>query len=328
MDLTRFGLQRRPFPPTPDTASYYPASSHEEVLSCLTQAFQNEEGMALLVGDVGTGKTLLCHCLLERLCPDAATVFLTNMHISSRKDLLQAILYDLSLPYEKTSEQELRLRLTDFIIDTFSTVTRTLLVLDEAQSLSVEALEELRLLGNLEASQRKAVQVLIVSHPSILDHLAKPQLDSFCQRLAVRETILPLGLEEAIDYLHHQVRVAGGQPQEVFTEESLEMIARATAGIPRLLNQVGFQALLVAEACDAKKIDAEVALEAIAEIGLDLKGELEPDEDQSHDPVAGHGDTQFTVAVPPQKERQSDQESTDELVTYRLFETAPKRGAS
>ncbi|MGF1578307.1 MAG: ExeA family protein [Gemmataceae bacterium] len=327
MDLTRFGLHRRPFPPTPDTASYYPASSHEEVLSRLTQAFGNEEGLALLVGGVGTGKTLLCHCLLERLCPNAATVFLTNMHISTRKDLLQAILYDLSLPYEKTSEQELRLRLTDFVIDTFAGGTRTLLVLDEAQSLSAEALEELRLLGNLEASQKKAVQILIVSLPSILDQMSKPQLDSFDQRLSVRETIQPLGLEEAIDYLHHQIRVAGGQPQEVFTEESLEMIARATAGIPRLLNQVGFQALLVAENCEAGKVDAEIALEAIAEIGLDLKGELLTDEIPNQDPIAGHGDTLFTVAMPPQEHEVPGQELNEELVTYRLFETPPKRGA-
>src|SRR5262249_21419088 len=106
-----FGFRERPFRATPDTACYYPATSPEQALARLLQALRDDEGMVLLTGEPGTGKTLLCHCLLERLGPEVTSAFLTNSHVSDAAGLLQAILYDLSLPYEKRTEQELRLAL-------------------------------------------------------------------------------------------------------------------------------------------------------------------------------------------------------------------------
>src|SRR4051794_16696361 len=112
MYLTHFGLVRRPFPSTPDTASYYPATAHEQALARLREALDDGEAMMLLTGVAGTGTPLLCHGLLERKTESGATAFLTNSHIGTRRDLLQAVLYDLALPYETGTEQELRLRLT------------------------------------------------------------------------------------------------------------------------------------------------------------------------------------------------------------------------
>ena len=136
----------------------------------LLQAVQDDEGIALVTGAPGTGKTLVLHCLLERLGDGAVSALLTNSHFPGRIGLLQAVLYDLSLPYEG-GEQELRLRLTDALLQTYKRGERTVLLVDEAQHLSVDLLEELRLLGNLEAGQGKALQVVLAGQPALLETL-------------------------------------------------------------------------------------------------------------------------------------------------------------
>ncbi len=268
MHQTRFGLQRRPFPATPDSACYYPATGHEQALAMLLRAIRADEGLALVVGAPGTGKTLLCQCLLERLGDNVTSAFLANSHCPDRLALLQAILYDLSLPHEAASEQLLRLRLTDFLLTNCSKGQRGVLIVDEAQHLSADLLEELRLLGNLEAGAGKAFQVILAAQPVFTQTLARPELTSFQQRLAVRATLEPLGVDEAVDYLLHHVRLAGGRPERLFCDGALEILARGGGGVPRLLNQAANQALLLAEQADMEGVDEEAALEALALLGI------------------------------------------------------------
>jgi general secretion pathway protein A len=279
MPPMRFVFERPPFPTTPDSASYYPATGHERALERLLQGLRHGEGLALLTGEPGTGKTLLCHCLLERLRPDTTTAFLVNSHLASRADLFQAILYDLSQPYEGQGEQDLRLRLTEFLLKNFAAGRRTVIVVDEAQHLTIDLLEELRLLGNLEAGLGKAVQIVLSAQPSLLHTLRRQELAAFSQRLVVRVRLMPLGLEEAADYLLHHLRAVGAQPEAVFTEEAIEVLARGTQGIPRLLNQAATQALFLAQSAEAEQVDAEAALEALTALGLEteeLPGEVQP----------------------------------------------------
>jgi general secretion pathway protein A len=263
-----FGLSRRPFPATPDRAFYYPATSHESALANLTRAVAEDEGFALLTGLPGTGKTLLCHCLLDRLGGHVISALLTNSHFSDRLGLLQAILYDFALAYEG-SEQALRLRLTDFLLTNCAAGKRALLIVDEAQHLSADLIEELRLLGNLEAGRGKAFQVILVGQDGARETLARPELASCNQRLAVRARIEPLGIEEGIDYLIHHVRLAGGKAEAVFDEPALEILARGAGGVPRVLNQAAHQALSLAHQAEMNRVDAEAALEALAVLGLE-----------------------------------------------------------
>src|SRR5262245_9412617 len=132
---THFGLRSRPFRAGPDSSSYYPATIHERALARLLQGIHDEEGLCLLTGGPGLGKTLLGHCLVERLGPDIRNAFLTNSHFPDRAGLLQAILFDLSLPYEQKTEQALRLALTDFLLTRYSEGVRTVIVVDEAHHL-------------------------------------------------------------------------------------------------------------------------------------------------------------------------------------------------
>jgi general secretion pathway protein A len=265
---THFGLRQRPFPATPDPARYYPATSHEHAIARLLGGLADGEGVLALTGTPGTGKTLLCHCLLERLDGGTNIVFLTNSHAASRAGLLQAILYDLSLPYEGRGEQELRLALTDHLLRSYQAGHGTILILDEAQHLTPDLLEELRLLGNLEARSGKALQVVLVGQPSLLETLRRPELIALRQRLVVRAEVESLALQEAADYLLHHLRVAGGRPERLFADEALELLSRQTRGVPRLLNQAAHQALNLAAESGAAQVDAEAALEALTLLGL------------------------------------------------------------
>ncbi len=274
---THFHLRQRPFPATPDPARYYPATSHERAITRLLGGLADGEGVMTLTGAPGTGKTLLCHCLLERLSSTSSKplqgdvlniAFLTNGRVGSRAGLLQALLYDLSLPYEGRGEQEMRLALTDHLLRGYEQGRGTLLVLDEAQHLTVDLLEELRLLGNLEARSGKALQVILVGQPALLETLRRPELTALWQRVAVRAEVEPLPLQEAADYLLHHLRVAGGRPERLFADEALELLCQHTRGVPRVLNQAAHQALRLAAEAGAAQVDAEAALEALALLGL------------------------------------------------------------
>jgi len=267
---TRFGLRHRPFPATPDSGCYYPATSHEHALAHLHRALEEDEGFALLTAAPGMGKTLLCHCLLERLGPNVTSAFLTNSHCANNAALLQAILYDLSLPYEG-SEQALRLRLMDFLLTNFTAGKRAVFLVDEAQHLTPEVLEELRLLGNLESGQGKAFQVILAGQLAILETLERPELAAINQRVVARPRLEPLGVDEAVDYILHHLRLAGGRPEEIITEDAFPLLARGARGIPRLLNRTVHQALQVAHAADINVVDAEVVLEALVLLGLDIE---------------------------------------------------------
>lgn len=268
MYLTHFGLRQRPFPVTPDSDAYYPSTGHEQALAQLLNAVTEEEGLALLAGPPGTGKTLLCHCLLERLPEEVAYVYLTHGRCLDCAGFLQAVLYDLSLPYQGRTEQELRLALTEHLLANYAAGVRMLLLVDEAQHLATDLLEELRLLGNLEGPRGRALQVILVGQPSLFETLDRPELAILCQRLAVRTRLEALGVHEAADYLLHHLRRAGGRPERIMTDEALEIMARGAQGIPRLLNRVAHHALSLSHSAELSQVDAEAALESLQDLGL------------------------------------------------------------
>ncbi len=283
---SHFGMKHRPFRSAPDTQRYYPAAGHEQVLARLLQAMRDEQGIAVLSGASGTGKTLLCHCLLERI--ESPGIFLTNSHFADRAALLQAILYDLGQPYQGKSEQELRLALTEELLKTFAEGNYTLLIIDEAQNLSAELFEEVRLLSNLEARQGKAVQVLLVGQPELLAMLRLPEMDKLRQRVAVWAVLDPLPTDEAVDYLNAQLRLAGARPEKLMTAEALAVLAEHGRGIPRVLNHVAHEALSLAAGAGAEQVDVEAALEAVAMLGMDDPSALQQVAEALEDKAVPH----------------------------------------
>jgi MSHA biogenesis protein MshM len=276
MAETQLRLTQHPFRSTPDSANYYAATTHERALARMLQALSDQEGIILLTAAPGLGKTLLCQIVLERLGDNVTSAFLTNSHCGNRLGLFQAILYELSLTHEGCTEQEARLALTDFLLKNFSAGRRTILIVDEAQHLTQELLEELRLLSNLEARGGKALQVILVAQPEIADVLGLQCMAGLLQRIAIRLKLDPLSVEEAADYLLHHVRRAGGRPAAIFSDEALELLARGTQGVPRLLNQAASHALQLAQEAGVDQVDAEAAVEALAILGLETEEVEEP----------------------------------------------------
>jgi type II secretory pathway predicted ATPase ExeA len=267
---SHFGLRQRPFRPAPEGAAWYPATSHELALDRLTRALANDDGLMLVTGEPGTGKTCLCHRLAERLGDSVTTAFLTHGHCPDRAALLQAILFDLGQPYAGRSEQELRLGLTELLLQNFAAGRKTVLLLDEAQSLPAECLEELRLLSNLESRHGKAFQAVLSAQPGLQETLRRPDLSALRQRLRTCVQIEPLDINEAADFLLHQIRSAGGQPETLVDDEAIALLARSTGGVPRVLNQAAHLAFELACAGGAESVDVEAVGEALTQLGLEI----------------------------------------------------------
>jgi MSHA biogenesis protein MshM len=267
---SHFGLRQRPFRSTPDPGAYYPSNVHEDALQQLRQAIADDEPLALLVGEPGTGKTLVAAQLMDRLGDGVSRVFITNGHLSRRSDLFQAILYDLGQQYEGRGEQELRLAVTDRLLTDFAAGKRTVIVIDEAHHLPADLLEELRLLGNLETPNGRAVQTVLVAQPPILETLRRPDLRAFTQRLTVRAELGRLSQEEAADYVLHHLRVAGARPEALVDDEAVTLVARGSGGLPRVINQVAHLALMLTCEAGSGRLDAEGVLEALSRLGIEV----------------------------------------------------------
>jgi type II secretory pathway predicted ATPase ExeA len=275
MDYSRFGFRARPFRTTPDVDGYYPATGHEAALAELRRGLDDEEGLLLLLGEPGTGKTLLAHRLIETVPEASRTVFLTHGSLRERTELLQAILFDLDLPYREMSEQELRLSLYESCLEHFRLPGRTVILVDEAHLLAPRLLEELRLLGNLEGKEGKAVQVVLIGLPRLMETIEQPGMEVFRQRASVCCKLPPLSVEEAADYLLHQVRQAGGRPDQLLGEDVLDILSHACRGVPRFLNQAAHLAFTLAAEAGAGNVDAEAAVDAVTRLGLDEADEQE-----------------------------------------------------
>jgi type II secretory pathway predicted ATPase ExeA len=228
----------------------------------ILQAIDDNAGICLLTGEAGTGKSLLAHCLTERLESKLRTAFLANAHFAKRADALQAILFDLGLPYEGKSEQELRLAVTDALLQSFARGQSTLLVVDEAQSLSIDVLEELRALLNLECGAGRALHIILAAQLGWTATLQQPALAAFKQRLAVHAQITPFSKHEVTEYLRHLLTLAGAHTGDLFTPEAAEVLADMAHGVPRVINQLAHQAMRWAHECGARSVDVEAVTEA------------------------------------------------------------------
>ncbi len=259
-----FGFRRRPFRSLPDAGMYYPASSHERVLGELQAGLADDEPLLLLSGVTGVGKTLLAQRLMsvaEEL--PRQYLFLPSTTQATRGDLLKALLFDLRLPYQGLSEQELRLAWYEACLNRFGNGQPTMVIVDEADLLPLEAFEEIRQWTNLNNGQAQIIQVLLLGQLEIRTLLERNELRSLRQRLLIRTELQPLAPEEAVDYLQHQLRLAGGRPDEILSAEAAELIAEHAAGLPRLLNQLMATALRTTAQLGMPQVDAEVVLEML-----------------------------------------------------------------
>ena len=266
---THFGLRMKPFAVTPNPRFLYPSRSHREALASLVYGVKHRRGFICLVGEVGTGKTTLLRALLDGLNVSVRTALITHTTLD-REDLLWLILNELLIPHAGLSRVEMIQALHDFVVAELESGSfPPLLIVDEAQNLGDEILEEIRLLTNLEIGDTKLLQVILAGQPELEQKLARPQLRQLGQRMAVRARLEPLDREETAAYVNHRLHVAGARDLHLFTRAALRRVWSRTAGVPRVINIVCEQALVNAFGADRNTVSEAFVEEAARDLGLD-----------------------------------------------------------
>src|SRR6516165_295438 len=258
-----YGLRANPFNVNPDPRYLFLTRHTEEALACLTYGIQTRKGFVLLTGEVGTGKTTLINKLLEWLrLQQVATAFVFN----SRMDVPQFLDYmmtDFGIPCDSNAKSQVLLRLYNWLLDRYRAGETAVLIVDEAQNLSDEVLEEIRMLTNLETFTEKLLQIVLVGQPELEQKLKQPQLRQLRQRLTLRAKTHPLTLDETNDYVQQRLRIAGSNGQQIFTPESLILVHRYSGGIPRVINLL-CEHCLVNAFVDQQKVVEPGGVDAVA----------------------------------------------------------------
>jgi general secretion pathway protein A len=262
-----YGLTEKPFSTTPDPRFLHLTPRHREALAQLTYGIQENKGFVVLTGEVGTGKTTLLRALLDRLDPATAVAFVVNSSLPF-DGLLEYVLEDFGAPEPGATLAQRLVALNRFLIDRRRAGQQALLLVDEAQNLSIEALEQIRLLSNCEIASDKLLQILLVGQPELDAKLGLPALRQLRQRIELRVGIAPLSSVETSDYIRTRLRVAGARDPEIFTDDARARITAATGGIPRLINILCDHCLLIGYADQKQRIGAAVVDEALEALRL------------------------------------------------------------
>ena len=262
MYLQFYGLREAPFAPTPDPKFLFQSSRHREALAQLLYGVRERKGFIVLTGEIGTGKTTLLRTLLERLDSTTHVAYVHNSALGI-EGLLEYILHDWGVKSVGSTHAQRLFELNEFLIDQHRQGMSPVLVIDEAQNLSIETLEAVRLLSNFETTSQKLMQILLVGQPELRDKLAVPQLRQLKQRIGLRCHIGPLSPEETRLYIRHRLPIAGASDPGLFTEGAIQRITDYSGGTPRVVNIICDHCLLSGYADSKRRIDASVVEEAI-----------------------------------------------------------------
>ncbi len=266
-----YGMARNPFEISPDPQFYCATPLHNEALASLLYGVKTRKGFVVTTGEVGTGKTLLIHCLLQwlsKLQVSFSHIFNTRL---SALEFLQYFLADLGLPFAARNKSELLIQLNQYLINEYHKGSTTVLVVDEGQLLDWEVLEEIRLLTNLETRQQKLLQIILVGQPELAEKLDSPDLRQLKQRIAFRCHLKPLSGPEVHAYIAHRLEVAGASycKNTLFPEATVGAIMRYSQGIPRLINTICENALIAGYARQIRSIPPEIIDQVAADACLD-----------------------------------------------------------
>ena len=241
-----FRLRESPFNVNPDPRYLYLTRHIQEALACLIYGIQTRKGFVLLTGEVGTGKTTVLNKLLDWARQEKiATAFMFNPRLSEA-EFFDFMMADFGIPCDSTLKSRALINLNNWLLEQHRKGTRAVLIVDEAQNLSLEMLEEIRLLTNLETSTEKLLQIVLAGQPELEEKLTDPQLRQLRQRITLWAKTRPLTLLETHGYIKERLRIAGGAGDEIFSPAAIEIVHRHARGIPRLINLLCEHALISA----------------------------------------------------------------------------------
>jgi general secretion pathway protein A len=266
-----YGLNENPFSVTPNPQYVYLGENHREALAQLLYGVREKKGFIVITGEVGTGKTTLLHYLLNKMSESnhARTAFLFNPKLTVR-DFIQYILRDLGIDATRGTKTDYLQILHQYLLDAYQKNENVVLIVDEAQGLNPELLEEIRLLSNFETSTSKLLQIVLVGQPELNKTLMQPGFRQLKQRINMRYHLHPLSGPETKAYIEKRLRVAGAR-QPIFTEDALKEIYRKSRGVPRLINILCDNALLSGYALEKKLVNHDLIREAAEDLKLARK---------------------------------------------------------
>jgi general secretion pathway protein A len=260
-----YGLKERPFNVTSDPAFFFLSKKHKEALSHLSYGVSQRKGIIVITGEIGTGKTTLCRFFLNQLGESVKTAFILNPYFSEVQ-LLDAIVKDFGIITKTKSRLGLVWELNRFLLSESVSGNNVVLIIDEAQNLKPNLLEQVRLLSNLETEKEKLLQVVLVGQPELNQKLNLYDLRQLRQRIMVRFHIAPLEEREIKDYIAHRLDIAGADNGLKFSDEAVAFISNFSLGTPRLINMICDRALLAGFVAETKKIDLDIIKKCVEEL--------------------------------------------------------------
>jgi general secretion pathway protein A len=262
-----FGFSEKPFEITPDPNFLYLTKVYQEILSALIYGIRERRGFIALVGEVGTGKTMMLNALLDRLDHRTKAAFIFNSDLTFKQMLIMAIC-DLGIarPEENLSKVEAIQRLNDLAIAQIEKDGYVVIIVDEAQSLSHKTVENLRMLSNLETRKHKLVQIILSGQPELDTKLRKPEWRQLVQRISLKRYSTNLSEEDIYGYIQHRLDTAGFKGPFLFSDEALKLICEYSEGIPRKINIICDNALLIGYGIEKRIINKEIIQEAINDL--------------------------------------------------------------
>lgn len=265
-----YGFKERPFNVTSDPGFFFLSRKHKEALSHLFYGITQRKGVQVITGEIGTGKTTLCRFFLNQLTEDVKTAFILNPHFSEVQ-LLEAIIKDFGINVKYKSRLSFVWELNRFLLSESERGNNVILIIDEAQSLRTQALEQIRLLSNLETEKDKLIQIVLVGQPELNRKLNLYDLRQLQQRIMVKYHITPLEKDEIMDYINHRLNIAGSNGSIKFTDEAIKIITDFSGGTPRLINIICDRALLAGFVLETNTIDLNIINRCAEELKPDLK---------------------------------------------------------
>jgi len=266
MYLKFYNFKEKPFNVTSDPAFFFFSQKHNEAMSHLSYGVSQRKGVIVITGEIGTGKTTLCRFFLDQLGKNVKTAFMLNPYFPEIK-LMEAIMMDFGMKSKNLSNFSYVWELNKFLLKEFKRGNNVVLVIDEAQNLTTQQLEQVRLLSNLETKKDKLIQIVLVGQPELNSKLDLFELRQLKQRIAVRYHIGPLEIGEIDGYINHRLKIAGGSGRVKFTEDSIREIAELTSGTPRLVNVLCDRALLAGFVADTQTIGLDIINKCAQELG-------------------------------------------------------------
>ncbi|MCK5191928.1 MAG: AAA family ATPase [Methylococcales bacterium] len=256
-----YGFQEKPFKLTPDPAFLYLSKQHEMALSMLNYGLQNEAGITVITGEVGAGKTTLIREVLRNINKEVEVGLITNAH-NGFGDLLQLVLMAFDITTETLDKASRYKVLTDFMINNYANNRATVLIVDEAQNMDVDTLEELRLISNINVDKHLVLQLVLVGQPEFLEKLQRDDLRQLAQRVSVDYMIKPLGYKETKAYIKHRLVIAGGK-ENIIDKYAIAVVYYYSGGIPRLINTLCDFSLVFGFSEGLSHINLDIMLDVI-----------------------------------------------------------------